>query len=157
MFAELIAGALLPVRDTALDVSVGGVSCPSRTVVASIANTGADDESYELLVAGKVQRREVVLSDSSVTSAVPLKEDRRTTITIRSGKTVLASVTRTANCAKSRKHPAGHGHARSGGKTLPMTGTGTSLAVTSGATILTGALLTWYGLLWPGRRQRLFP
>ncbi|GAA3232852.1 LPXTG cell wall anchor domain-containing protein [Actinocorallia longicatena] len=146
MLGELVVAA---VGD--LDAGVGAVRCPSRTVVVTVTNAGDSDESYSLIVGGRTVRTEVIIGDSTLRSTVELAEDRRTRIRVRALGTDVTSTVRTANCR--RAHGQGHGKTR----TLPKTGTGTSLAVTSGATILTGALLSWYGLLWPRRRPTLFP
>lgn len=128
-----------------LDVSFGKVSCPSRSVEISVTNTGEQDRSYVLRVAGKVRRQEVIPSGSELTSRVVLPEDRSTLITVRTSGQLAGEARRKANCRGS------------GARTLPVTGERSALGLTGAATALTGGILVWYGLLWPRRRAALFP
>jgi len=58
---------------------------------------------------------------------------------------------------KKRNVSAGAKWRREQPPTLPMTGISPALAFTAAGTAAAGGILTWYGLLWPGRRHPGFP
>ncbi|MES9536019.1 hypothetical protein [Actinomadura sp. NPDC000600] len=135
--------------------TIGSVSCPDRTVNVKVRNTGTQTEDFSIeknddsaAVPGKIG------PGATRTVAVKLREDRRTRITVRWANRQIESATVKANCKKAGGAP----HETPPGK-LPHTGPDTVLwarAATGVAIILTGAIIFWYGGIWPRRREQIF-
>ncbi|XRQ05066.1 hypothetical protein ACN3XK_52210 [Actinomadura welshii] len=139
----------------AVTASIGSqVSCPARTVRVTIRNTGNRTEDFGIeknddtaAVPGKIE------ADSTRTVAVKLREDRRTRVTVNWANKRIASETVRANCEQA-------GAAPTPPEELPNTGPGDVLwarAATGVGIILTGAIIFWYGGIWPRRREQIFP
>ena len=58
---------------------------------------------------------------------------------------------------KKRKVVAGDTRRHQPELTLPMTGISPAFAYTGAGAAVTGGVLAWYALLWPGRRTESFP
>ncbi|TDD36167.1 hypothetical protein E1287_11625 [Actinomadura sp. KC06] len=145
----------------AVTASVGSVSCPARTVNVTVRNTGDKTEDFAIeknddtaAIPGQIR------PDSSRTVAVRLREDRRTRITVNWANKRIQTKTVTANCEKAGGGPgATPKPTRTPPDELPNTGPDDLLwarAATGVGIILTGAIIFWYGGIWPRRRDQVF-
>lgn len=136
--------------------SIGSVSCPDRTVHVRIRNTGTRTEDFSIerddggsAIPGKIP------PNNTRTVPVELREDRRTELSVTWANKEIVAKTVRANCKKAgagapTETPPGN---------LPHTGPDTVLwarAATGAAILLTGAIIFWYGGIWPRRREKMF-
>src|SRR5690606_764 len=139
-----------------LTASIGSrVSCPDRTVRVTVRNTGDRTEDFGIekddgtaAVPGQIP------ANSTRTVSVRLRGDRTTRVTVNWANKRIESATVKANCEKAGAAPA------KPPEELPHTGPDAVLwarAATGVAVILTGAIIFWYGGIWPRRRDRVFP
>ncbi|MGI5164683.1 hypothetical protein ACQEU3_10050 [Spirillospora sp. CA-253888] len=149
---------------TGLSATVGEVRCPQRQVPVTVVNDTGRARAYTLLQNGEEVRTEQVRADAVLNGLAQLREDERTRIVVRSENRTIASVVRTADCRKSAapdEEPdagggAGEDGAAAGGKAsdeLPHTGPGTEGTVrvlTALGGLAGGAVLLFWGWLWPG-------
>ncbi|MGP4022170.1 hypothetical protein [Actinomadura sp. 3N407] len=136
--------------------SIGSVSCPAGTVKVTIRNTGKRNEDFGVekndgtaAIPGQIR------ANSTRSVAVGLREDRRTRITVNWANKRIESKTVKADCEK-----AGAAPTKTPPEELPSTGPDAVLwarGATGVAVILTGAIIFWYGGIWPRRRDRIFP
>ncbi|GAA4231383.1 hypothetical protein GCM10022254_28380 [Actinomadura meridiana] len=94
--------------------------------------------------------------DSTRTVAVRVREDRRTRITVNWANKRIGTRTVKANCDKAAAAPT---PTKKPDK-LPHTGPDATVwarAATGVGVILTGAIIFWYGGVWPRRRDQVFP
>lgn len=136
--------------------SIGSVSCPARTVNVTIRNTGTKTEDFGIeknddtaAIPGEIRPK------STRKVAVKLREDRATRITVNWANKRIESETVKANCKK-----AGAAPTETPPTKLPHTGPDAVLwarGATGVAIILTGAIIFWYGGIWPRRREQIFP
>ncbi|WP_433328021.1 hypothetical protein [Spirillospora sp. CA-294931] len=140
-----------------LTVTIGGVSCPGRTVEVKVANTGKGTEDYSVernddsaAVAGRIG------PGATRTSRITLREDRRTRVTVSWKNDPVKNRTLKANCKKAAATPE---PSETPGD-LPHTGADDAVlwarAATGGAAMITGAIIFWYGGIWPRRRDKIF-
>lgn len=138
--------------------SVGTVSCPARTVNVTVRNTGAQSEDFGIeknddtaAIPGEIRPK------ATRTVAVKLREDRATRVTVNWANKRIETRTVKANCKKAGAEPA---PSKTPPPTsLPHTGPDTMLwarAATGVGVILTGAIIFWYGGIWPRRRDQVF-
>jgi hypothetical protein len=136
--------------------SIGSVSCPERTVHVKVRNTGTQTEDFSIerddggaAIPGKIQ------PNNTRTVSVKLREDRRTDLTVTWANKQIEAKTVKANCKK-----AGAGApTETPPSNLPHTGPDTVLwarAATGAGILLTGAIIFWYGGIWPRRREKMF-
>jgi hypothetical protein len=136
--------------------SIGSVSCPGRTVHVTIRNTGTQTEDFSVeRDDGGAAEPGQIRPGTTRTVSVKLREDRRTDLTVTWANKRIEAKTVKANCTK-----AGAG-APTGTppSNLPHTGPDTVLwarAATGVGIILTGAIIFWYGGIWPRRREKMF-
>ncbi|TMQ90216.1 hypothetical protein ETD83_36435 [Actinomadura soli] len=147
----------------AVTVTIGSVACPAATVNVTVRNTsnktidfGIEKDDDTAAIPGQIR------PDSTRTVAVRLREDRRTRITVNWANKRIGSKTVTANC---KKAAGGAGTTptptptRTPPDKLPHTGPDEVLwarAATGVGIILTGAIIFWYGGIWPRRREQVF-
>ncbi|MCP9953657.1 hypothetical protein [Actinomadura madurae] len=135
--------------------SIGAVSCPDRTVNVRIRNTGTKNEDYSIEKNDDTAAIPGTIGPGATrTVAVKLREDRGTRVTVRWANRQIESDTLRANCKK-----AGAAPSETPPNELPNTGPDAVLwarAATGGAIILTGAIIFWYGGIWPRRREKIF-
>jgi len=137
-----------------LRVTIGRVDCPSRTVVVTVRNRGDAVQDYTVETDdGAAPKGDRIDAGQSRTTRLTLREDRRTRITVTWRNEPVEQATRTANCrrtASSSPEP----------EELPHTGPGDGVlwarAATGVAAMITGAIIVWYGGIWPRRRERIF-
>ncbi|TDB92006.1 hypothetical protein [Actinomadura sp. 7K534] len=139
--------------------SIGSqVSCPARTVQVTVRNTGKRTEDFGVeknddtaAIPGEIP------ANSTRTVAVKLREDRTTRVTVNWANKRIGSATVKADCEKAGAAPA---PTKTPPEELPNTGPDTVLwarGATGAAIILTGAIIFWYGGIWPRRREQVFP
>ncbi|TDC62056.1 hypothetical protein E1200_27100 [Actinomadura sp. GC306] len=139
--------------------SIGSeVSCPARTVQVTVRNTGGRTEDFGIeknddtaAIPGEIP------ANSTRTVAVELREDRTTRVTVNWANKRVADATVKANCKKAGAAPA---PTKTPPEELPETGPNTVLwarGATGVAIILMGAIIFWYGGIWPRRRDQIFP
>jgi hypothetical protein len=134
-----------------LTARIGAVHCPARTVTVTVTSTSIQTEDYAVevdgaaVVAGRIPPRE------SRTASVTLREDDRTTVAATWRNEPVRSAVRTADCRHHTSPP----------KSLPHTGADdgilTARIATGIAAMITGAIIFWYGGIWPRRRDRMLP
>lgn len=134
-----------------LSVTIGKVRCPGRSVQVTVVNGARRTEDYAILTDGSISVADRIPAGATRRSTLTLKEDRTTTVAVTWNNVPVKSVDRRPDCAGA--------HKRSGG-TLPHTGPDSGMifarVATGIAVILTGAIVFWYGRLWPRRRDRMF-
>ncbi|MEU8802786.1 hypothetical protein [Spirillospora sp. NPDC048819] len=136
--------------------SIGSVSCPAGTVKVTVRNTGKRNEDFGVekndgsaAIPGQIR------ANSTRSVAVEVREDRRTRITVNWANKRIESKTVKANCEK-----AGAAPTKTPPEELPHTGPDAVLwarGATGVAIIVTGAIIFWYGGIWPRRRDQIFP
>ncbi|MFE9106090.1 hypothetical protein [Actinomadura geliboluensis] len=145
--------AKAPARPVTADI--GAVSCPARTVHVKVRNSGTRTEDFSVerddggaAVPGQIP------PGNTRTISVKLREDRRTDLTVTWANKRIETRAVRANCTK-----AGGAPTETPPSNLPHTGPDTVLwarAATGVGIILTGAIIFWYGGIWPRRRERIF-
>ncbi|MFG2090829.1 hypothetical protein [Spirillospora sp. NPDC048824] len=135
--------------------SIGSVSCPAGTVKVTIRNSGKQNEDFSVekndgtaAIPGEIR------ANSTRSVAVEFREDRRTRITVTWANKRIESKTVKANCEK-----AGAAPTKTPPEELPHTGPDAVLwarGATGVAIIVTGAIIFWYGGIWPRRRDQIF-
>lgn len=135
--------------------SIGAVSCPGRTVNVRIRNTGTQTEDFSIerddggaAIPGQIR------PGNTRTIQVRLREDRRTALIVTWANKRIEAQAVKANCKKAGAAPSETPPAR-----LPHTGPDSAVwarAATGAGIILTGAIIFWYGGIWPRRRERMF-
>ena len=145
-----------PSGTQAVTASIGSVSCPAGTVNVTIRNTGQRNEDFAVeknddtaSIPGEIR------ANSTRTVAVELREDRATRVTVNWANKRIDTKTVKANCEK-----AGAAPTRTPPEELPNTGPDAVLwarAATGVGIILTGAIIFWYGGIWPRRRDPMLP
>jgi cytoskeletal protein RodZ len=139
-----------------LNVSIGSVDCPDREVEVTVRNTGTSAEDYAIerndgsaAVAGRLG------PGASRTATITLRENRRTRIEVTRRNEPVESQTLTANCRRASPEPT-----PTRNKELPRTGSESTVlwarAATGAAAMVTGAIIFWYGGIWPRRRDQMF-
>lgn len=136
--------------------SIGAVSCPERTVHVKIRNTGTQTEDFSVeRDDGGAAEPGQIRPDTTRTVSVKLREDRRTDLAVTWANKRIETRTVKANCKKA----AAGAPTETPPSNLPHTGPDTVLwarAATGVGIILTGAIIFWYGGIWPRRREKMF-
>ncbi|WUI01026.1 hypothetical protein OHR68_04170 [Spirillospora sp. NBC_00431] len=148
--------------------NIGTVSCPAGTVNVTVRNTGTKTEDF------KIQKNDgttvtpgQIRPDSTRTVALRLREDRSTRITVSWTDKRIGAKTVKANCEKAGAAPAPTKEPTNEPtpsptkkpEKLPHTGPDDLVwarAATGVGIILTGAIIFWYGGIWPRRRDQVF-
>lgn len=139
-----------------LSATIGSVTCPSREVNITIANTGTQREDYGIekdddtaSVPGQIGPH------TSKAVTVRLREDRSTRVQVNWANKEIETRTLKANCKKAGAAPPSTPPSK-----LPHTGPDNGVlwarATTGVAAMVTGAIILWYGGIWPRRRERIF-
>ncbi|HEY7484308.1 MAG TPA: hypothetical protein VH912_07565 [Streptosporangiaceae bacterium] len=132
-----------------LTASIGGVQCPARSVTVKVNNVSNTKQNYTIEQDGSPVVSDQLGSGSSRTSKLSLKEDDSTKVAVVWNDRTLKSTTRTANCTHAAPPP----------ENLPHTGPSTAVTFARVATavgaLITGAIILWYGGLWPRRREQV--
>ncbi|GAA1777726.1 hypothetical protein GCM10009735_04680 [Actinomadura chokoriensis] len=132
------------------------MSCPERTVNVKIRNTGTQTEDFSVeRDDGGAAEPGQIRPGTTRTVSVKLREDRRTDLAVTWANKRIETKAVKANCKKAgagapTETPPGN---------LPHTGPDTVLwarAATGVGIILTGAIIFWYGGIWPRRREKMF-
>ncbi|TYK52967.1 hypothetical protein [Actinomadura decatromicini] len=136
------------------------MSCPARTVNVTVRNTGTQNEDFGIeknddtaAIPGELRPK------ATRTIAVKLREDRATRVTVNWANKRIEARTLKANCKKAGTSPAPSKTRTPPPASLPHTGPDTMLwarAATGVGIILTGAIIFWYGGIWPRRRDQMF-
>ncbi|MFI0404690.1 hypothetical protein [Actinomadura sp. 3N508] len=148
----------------AVTATIGGVSCPARTLTVTVRNTSGKTIDFAIekdddtaAIPGQIR------PDSTRTIAVKLREDRRTRITVNWANKRIVAKSVKANCEKASGGGGGTTPTPTPTKTppddLPHTGPDDVVwarAATGVGIILTGAIIFWYGGIWPRRREQVF-
>lgn len=140
-----------------LSITVGKVQCPDRTVMVKVRNTGTRTEDYSIeRNDDSAARPGRILPGQTESVPVKLREDRPTRIQVTLKNEPVTTRTRTADCKKSGAGTPGD----TPPSRLPHTGADSSVLWARGATgaaaMITGAIIFWYGGIWPRRRDPLF-
>ncbi|MGH3242403.1 MAG: hypothetical protein ACRDNL_18650 [Spirillospora sp.] len=140
-------------------VVIGLVSCPASTVTVTVRNNGTKTENFKIVKNdGTAATSGQIRPDSTRTVAVRLREDRGTRITVSWADRRIGLRSVKANCDKAGGAPAPTPTKKPPAK-LPHTGPDDLVwarAATGVGIILTGAIIFWYGGIWPRRRDQVF-
>ncbi|WP_460306568.1 hypothetical protein [Actinocorallia aurea] len=143
-----------PAAAGGLVVVFGDIDCPAKDVKVRVTNEGAGSEGYSITRNGGLVLADRLGEAASRTSEIDLAEDKNVVVRVtQDGKTVK-SHTYKLNCVK--------GAVKSSEKPerLPETGSGSGTLIarlaTGAASIVTGAIILWWGGLWPRRREGMF-
>ncbi|MBA9007667.1 hypothetical protein [Thermomonospora cellulosilytica] len=131
------------------------MDCPGRTVVVTVRNPGGATQDYTVETDdGAAPKGDRIGAGQSRTTRLTLREDRRTRITVTWRNEPVEQVSRTANCRRAATS------SPTPDDELPHTGPGDGVlwarAATGAAAMVTGAIIFWYGGIWPRRRDRVF-
>ncbi|WP_395108981.1 hypothetical protein [Actinomadura sp. SCN-SB] len=147
-----------------LQISIGSVRCPARTIEVTIRNTGPRAEDFAIeRNDGTAATPGRIGAGQTRTVSLTLREDRRTTIQITLRNEPIRTRSVTANCRTASPTPSETEEptpSKSPDDQLPRTGPDDTVlwarAATGGAAMVTGAIIFWYGGIWPRRREHLF-
>ncbi|GLZ04821.1 hypothetical protein Acsp03_22870 [Actinomadura sp. NBRC 104412] len=145
-----------------LQISIGSVRCPARTIEVTIRNTGPRAEDFAIeRNDGTAATPGRIGAGQTRTVSLTLREDRRTTIQITLRNEPIRTRSVTANCRTASPTPTEEPTpSKSPDDQLPRTGPDDTVlwarAATGGAAMVTGAIIFWYGGIWPRRREHLF-
>ncbi|WP_019629405.1 hypothetical protein [Actinomadura atramentaria] len=148
-------------------VTIGAVSCPARKVTIDVRNTSGDRTDLAVELDDGTPAVPVTLDGkASRATTVTLREDRRTEVRVTVHGVAVLSKYLKANCKKAAaapthkpSHAPSHKPTRKPDK-LPHTGPDSGVLWARGATgaaaLVTGAIILWYGGVWPRRREKIF-
>jgi hypothetical protein len=147
-----------------LQVTIGSVRCPGRTVQVTVRNIGPRTEDFAIeRNDGTAAEPGRIAARQTRSTTVTLREDRRTTIEVTLRNEQVRSRSVTANCRTASPTPDDSDEASptaSPDDQLPRTGPDDAMlwarAATGGAAMVTGAIIFWYGGIWPRRREHIF-
>lgn len=141
-----------------LTVAFGRVDCPAKKISVQVTNDTGTGQGYAITRDGSLVLADQLGPNASRTSWVTLTEDERVVVRVtRDGEPVKSRAYR-LNC---RKAAAGDGPAGpDAAERLPHTGADDTVMVariaTGVAAMITGAIILWWGGLWPRRRENVF-
>ncbi|GAA3232858.1 hypothetical protein [Actinocorallia longicatena] len=144
-----------------LKVAFGKVDCPARLVTIKVVNEDpATTQGYSIVRDGSIVLADQLGPKASRSSELTLKEDKATSIRITQDGKAKATHTYKANCkAAPSKSAAEEEPARKRPTTLPKTGNDDTVMfariATGAASMLTGAIVLWWGGLWPRRKDKM--
>ncbi|MDX6743698.1 hypothetical protein [Actinocorallia sp. A-T 12471] len=136
-------------------MAFGKIDCPSKEITVRVTNDGADSQGYSITRNGSVVLADRLGAAASRSSEIALAEDKNVIVRVTQDGETVKSRTYKLNCVKGGAAPASEKPER-----LPETGSGTGTLVarlaTGAASIITGAIILWWGGLWPRRREGMF-
>jgi hypothetical protein len=144
-----------------LQVTIGSIRCPARTVQVTIRNTGPRAEDFAIeRNDGTAAAPGRIAPGQTRTLTVTLREDRTTTLQVTLRNEPVRTRPVTANCSTPTPTPDDTDETEEPDDELPRTGPDdTALwarAATGGAAMITGVIIFWYGGIWPRRREHIF-
>jgi hypothetical protein len=147
----------VPVPTAPLAVTIGGVSCPSREVKIEIHNNAAAKADYVIKRDDGPGTLDGSLQPGATRSTtLTLREDKTTNLRVTSHDLLVKGRTLKANC----KHAHVAAPPAKKPDRLPHTGPDDGVLWARGATgaaaLITGAIILWYGGVWPRRREKMF-
>ncbi|WP_148086220.1 hypothetical protein [Actinocorallia herbida] len=131
------------------------MDCPAKDITVRVTNEGAESQGYSITKNGGLVLADRLGAAASRTSEVRLTEDKNVVVRVTQDGKTIKSRTYKLNCAKG-------GGAKPSEKPerLPETGADSSTLVarvaTGAASIITGAIILWWGGLWPRRKEGMF-
>lgn len=137
-----------------LQVTIGRVDCPDRTVEVTVRNTGTATQDYTVETNdGTAPKGDRITAGQTRTMQLTLREDRRTKVTVTWRNEPVEQATRTADC---RRDPVDSPPDDELPHTGPESGVLWARAITGVAALITGVIVFWYGGIWPRRREQVF-
>ncbi|MEV5572633.1 hypothetical protein AB0L06_21520 [Spirillospora sp. NPDC052269] len=137
-----------------LVVTFGSVDCPGRTVDVTVRNESTQEQGYS------VERDD---NSTPVTAKIAAGATRTTTIRMQQGRRTLVVVNDSAHRLVKEKTIKANCAAAAPGKKpnkLPHTGADSAMiwarVATGAGALVTGAIILWYGGIWPRRRDPMF-
>lgn len=141
-----------------LTITFGKVVCPGRKVSVKVVNDGPTTQGYSITRNGSNVLADQLGPNASRTSSVTVPEDRTSVVRVAQDGRSKASRSYKANCARSTAKPSPTADPTR--RTLPRTGSDENVAFAQIATgvgsLITGAIILWWGGLWPSRRDGMF-
>ncbi|MCD0451379.1 hypothetical protein LO762_19555 [Actinocorallia sp. API 0066] len=135
-------------------MAFGRTDCPAKDVTVKVTNEGAASQGYSITRNGELVLADRLGANASRTSEVTLAEDKTVIVRVTQDGETVKSRSYKLNCVKGAATPTARP------ERLPETGsdTGTLIArlATGAASIVTGAIILWWGGLWPRRREGMF-
>jgi hypothetical protein len=120
-------------------------------VTVTVTGTSTRTEDYAVELDGSAVVVGRIAPGATRTASVTLREDRQATVAVTWRNEPVRSAERTADCRRHSPSP----------KSLPHTGADDSILnariITGLAAMITGAIVFWYGGIWPRRRDRMLP
>ncbi|WP_460366390.1 hypothetical protein [Actinocorallia lasiicapitis] len=147
-----------------MKVTFGKVDCPKRLVTIKVVNDDpATTQGYSIVRGGSIFLADQLGPKASRSSALTLTEDKATVVKVTQDGKARASHSYKANCAKAAPSKTTKSPSRTAPahppRTLPKTGNDDSIMIarlaTGGASLITGAIVLWWGGLWPRRKDRM--
>lgn len=146
-----------PAPAAPLTVSFGKIDCPSDKVTVKVTNDTDTAQGYAITRNGSIVLADRLGPNASRTSSVTLAEDRRVVVRVTWDGRVQASRAYRLNCLKAG---AAEDRDETAAERLPHTGADDTVLVariaTGVASMITGAIVLWWGGLWPRRRENVF-
>ncbi|MFC5179830.1 hypothetical protein [Actinomadura harenae] len=137
-----------------LAVTFGSVDCPGRTVDVTVRNESSQEQGYS------VERDD---NSTPVTAKIAAGATRTSSLRLQQGRRTLVVVNDSAHrLVKEKAIKANCAVAAPGRKPtrLPHTGADSAMiwarVATGAGALLTGAIILWYGGIWPRRRDPMF-
>ncbi|MCP2334948.1 hypothetical protein [Actinomadura rupiterrae] len=137
-----------------LVVTFSSVSCPGRTVSVTVRNESTQEQSYS------IERDD---NSTPVTAKVGAGATRTSSLRMKQGRRTLVVVNDAAHRLVKQKSIKANCAAASPTETptkLPHTGADSAMiwarVATGAGALLTGAIILWYGGIWPRRRDPMF-
>lgn len=137
-----------------LVVTFGSVACPGRTVDVTVRNESSQEQSYS------IERDD---NSTPVTAKVAAGATRSSALRMRQGRRTLVVVNDSAHRLvkeKSIKADCAGATPSHQPTKLPHTGADSSMiwarVATGTGALVTGAIILWYGGIWPRRRDPMF-
>ncbi|WP_106397769.1 hypothetical protein [Actinocorallia populi] len=124
-----------------------------------VTNDTGTGQGYAITRNGSIVLADQLGPNASRTSSVALSEDRRVVVRVTQDGRPVDGRTYRLDC---RKAAAGDGPAEPGtdADRLPHTGADDTVMIariaTGAASMITGAIILWWGGLWPRRRENVF-
>ncbi|WP_026415896.1 hypothetical protein [Actinomadura oligospora] len=137
-----------------LVVTFGPVDCPGRTVEVTVRNESSKEQGYS------VERDD---NSTPVTAKIAAGATRISTLRMQQGRRTLVVVNDSAHRLVKQKAIKANCAAAAPGKKpnkLPHTGADSAMiwarVATGAGALVTGAIILWYGGIWPRRRDHMF-
>ncbi|MFC4913163.1 hypothetical protein [Actinomadura gamaensis] len=137
-----------------LAVTFGSVACPGRTLDVTVRNDSSQEQSYS------IERDD---NSTPVTAKVAAGATRTSTLRLKQGRKTLVVVNDAAHQTVKQKSVTARCTAATPTETptkLPHTGADSAMiwarVATGAGALVTGAIILWYGGIWPRRRDPMF-